>query len=196
MAARPSTRSAPMRTLAVVALLAASCTKHASNSESRVPSSFSASPTLSSSVTSSASESASASPSGDASQTILVIPDLGSVSWVCRDTADPLVPAFSTTFRQANVATETVSYSVGGVAAPVRTLQPGESRSTPFTKAGTTPLTPTASTHNLTIIWHVLMIQEPFNTKATITITLGPAYTFGCFNPSVSFSRVRLSHAT
>jgi hypothetical protein len=125
-----------------------------------------------------------------------VIPDLGSVSWVCRDTADPLVPAFSTTY-QAFGATEKVSYSVAGVSAPVTTLQPGEgSRSTPFTKAGTTPLTPTAATHDLTVVWNIFQIKEPFNTRATITITLGPAYTFGCFNPSVTFSRVRLSHAT
>jgi len=114
-------------------------------------------------------------------ETVIVLPDLGSVSWTCRGEAGQ-PPTFRTTLRATN-ATEKVSYSLG--ATPLtspKTLQPGQQLSTPFTKE---------TRHE----WRVEQSIEPYVSTATISIDLRPDPADACFNPKVTVSRVRVSNS-
>jgi len=124
----------------------------------------------------------SASPvSNDArnSETVVDLPTIGSVSWTCKG-GKPL--RFSTTFLAANAATERVSYSIDGAALVSKTLQPGQHLSTPFTGA---------TSH----VWTVEQRIDPWNTYATISVGMSPDPVFGCINPTVTVSRVRVDNA-
>jgi hypothetical protein len=114
-------------------------------------------------------------------ETVIVFPDLGSVSWTCRGEAGQ-PPTFRTTFRAMN-ATEKVSYSLDGIPpGPPTTLQPGQQLSTPFTE----------QTHHQ---WRVEQSIEPYVSTATISIDLRPDPAVACFNPKVTVSRVRVSNS-
>ena len=114
-------------------------------------------------------------------ETVIVLPDLGSVSWTCRgEPGQP--PTFRTTFTALN-ATEKVSYSLGG-APPIspKTMQPGQQLATPFTD----------ETHHE---WRVEQPIEPYDSTATISLDLRPDPVVACFNPTVTVSRMRVSNA-
>jgi hypothetical protein len=114
-------------------------------------------------------------------ETVIVLPDLGSVSWTCRGEAGQS-PTFRTTFRAMN-ATEKVSYSLDGIPpGPPKTLQPGRQLSTPFTE----------QTHHQ---WRVEQSIEPYASTATISIVLRSDPVVACFNPKVTVSRVRVSNS-
>jgi hypothetical protein len=113
---------------------------------------------------------------------IVALPDLGSVGWNCKGSADDPVPTLSTTFT-ATGATLTAEYSLDGRAGRSRTLQPGQYLSTPFTNS---------RRH----VWTIKQPIDPYNTTATITVTMRPDQVFGCFNPTVTVSRVRVSNAS
>jgi hypothetical protein len=114
-------------------------------------------------------------------ETVIVLPDLGSVSWTCRgDAGQP--PTFRTTFSAVK-ATEKVSYSLGATPpTSPKTLQPAQKLSTPFTE----------QTHHQ---WRVEQSIEPYVSTATISIDLRPDPAFACFNPKVTVSRVRVSNS-
>ena len=114
-------------------------------------------------------------------ETVIVLPELGSVSWTCRGEAGQS-RTFRTTFTGMN-ATEKVSYSLGA-APPISqmTLQPGQHLSTPFT----------AETH---YEWRVEQSIEPYVSTATISIDLRSDPVVACFNPTVTVSRVRVSNS-
>jgi hypothetical protein len=112
-------------------------------------------------------------------ETVIDLPTIGSVSWTCKG-ENPV--KFSTTFLADNsTPTETVSYSLDGARAVSKTLQPGQHLSTPFT----------ATTSH---VWTVNQPIDPWNTHATITVALSPDNVFGCVNPSVTVSRVRVNN--
>jgi hypothetical protein len=114
-------------------------------------------------------------------ETVIVLPDLGSVSWTCRGEAGQ-PPTFRTTFTAMN-ATEKVSYSLDGIPpGPPTTLQPEQRLSTPFTE----------ETHHQ---WRVEQSIEPYVSTATISIDLRPDPASACFNPKVTVSRVRVSNS-
>jgi hypothetical protein len=114
-------------------------------------------------------------------ETVIVLPDLGSVSWTCRGEAGQ-PPTFRTTFRATN-ATEKVSYSLGGTPpTSPKTLQPGQQLSTPFTE----------ETHHE---WRVEQSIEPYVSTATISIDLRSDPSVACFNPKVAVSRTRVSNS-
>jgi hypothetical protein len=114
-------------------------------------------------------------------ETVIVLPDLGSVSWTCRGEAGQ-PPTFRTTFR-ATDATEKVSYSLDGIPhRPPTTLQPGQQLSTPFTE----------QTHHQ---WRVEQSIEPYASTATISIDLRSDPAVACFNPEVTVSRTRVSNS-
>jgi hypothetical protein len=114
-------------------------------------------------------------------ETVIVLPDLGSVSWTCRGEAGQ-PRTFRTTFSAMN-ATEKVSYSLGGTPSTLpKTLQPGQRSSTPFTK----------ETHHE---WRVEQSIEPYVSTATISIDLRSDPVVACFNPTVTVSRVRVSNS-
>jgi len=110
-------------------------------------------------------------------ETVIVLPDLGSVAWSCRGTPR----TFMTAFTAVN-ATEKVAYALDGGSPVSKTLQPGARVSTPFTEA----------THH---VWTVEQPIEPYDSTATITVVLKPDPVYGCFNPIVMVSRVRVSNA-
>jgi hypothetical protein len=114
-------------------------------------------------------------------ETVIALPDLGSVTWTCKDGPTPSEVLFSTMFT-ASRATETVGYSLGGAAAVSKRLEPGQAFSTPFTPATSQ-------------VWTVDQPVEPWDSKATITVVLKPDPVVGCFNPTVTVSRVRVSNA-
>ena len=111
-------------------------------------------------------------------ETVVDLPTIGSVSWTCKG-GQPL--KFSTTFLAANAATERVSYSLDGAALVSKTLQPGQHLSTPVTGA---------TSH----VWTVEQRIDPWNTYATITVGMSPDPVFGCINPTVTVSRVRVDN--
>lgn len=113
-------------------------------------------------------------------ETVVVLPDLGSVSWTCRGEAGQ-PPTFRTTFSAMN-ATEKVSYSLGAPPISPKTLQPGQRLSTPFTE----------ETHHE---WRVEQSIEPYVSTATISIDLRSDPVVACFNPTVTVSRVRVSNS-
>ena len=114
-------------------------------------------------------------------ETVVVLPDLGSVSWTCRGEAGQ-PRTFRTTFSAVN-ATEKVSYSLGGTPSTLpQTLQPGRQLSTPFTE----------ETHHE---WRVEQSIEPYVSTATISIELRSDPVVACFNPTVTVSRVRVSNS-
>jgi hypothetical protein len=114
-------------------------------------------------------------------QTVVVLPDLGRVSWTCRGEAGQ-PPTFRTTFSAMN-ATEKGSYSLGATP-PIspETVQPGQQLSTPFT----------GQTHHG---WRVEQSIEPYVSTATISIDLRSDPVVACFNPTVTVSRVRVSNS-
>jgi hypothetical protein len=114
-------------------------------------------------------------------ETVIVLPDLGSVSWTCRGKAGQ-PPTFRTTFTAMN-ATEKVSYSLDGIPpGPPTTLQPGQQLSSPFTE----------QTHHQ---WRVEQSTEPYVSTATVSIDLRSDPVVACFNPTVTVSRVRVSNS-
>jgi hypothetical protein len=114
-------------------------------------------------------------------ETVVVLPDLGRVSWTCRGEAGQ-PPTFRTTFIAMN-ATEKVSYSLGATPpTSPETLQPGQQLSTPFT----------GQTHHG---WRVEQSIEPYVSTATISIDLRSDPVVACFNPTVTVSRVRVSNS-
>jgi hypothetical protein len=114
-------------------------------------------------------------------ETVVVLPDLGSVSWTCRGEAGQ-PRTFRTTFSAMN-ATEKVSYSLGGTPPTLpKTLQPGQRLSTPFTE----------ETHHE---WRAEQSIEPYVSTATISIDLRSDPVVACFNPTVTVSRVRVSNS-
>jgi hypothetical protein len=123
-----------------------------------------------------------ATPDSRGLEEIVSLPDLGSVGWDCKDSADKTIPIFSTTFT-ATMATETASYSIEGHARVSKTLQGGQHLSTPFTGA---------TRH----VWTIEQPIDPYNTTARIVVNMRPDRVFGCFNPTVSVWRVRRSNAS
>ena len=114
-------------------------------------------------------------------ETVVVLPDLGSVSWTCRGEAGQ-PRTFRTTFSAMN-ATEKVSYWLGATPPKLpKTLQPGQQLSTPFTE----------QTHHQ---WRVEQSIEPYVSTATISIDLRSDPVVACFNPTVTVSRVRVSNS-
>ena len=114
-------------------------------------------------------------------ETVIVLPDLGSVSWTCRGEAGQ-APTFRTIFTAMN-ATEKVSYSLGETPpTSPKTLQPGQQLATPFTE----------ETHHE---WRVEQRIEPYDSTATISVDLRTDRVVACFNPIVTVSRVRVSNA-
>jgi len=114
-------------------------------------------------------------------ETVVVLPDLGRVSWTCRGEAGQ-PPTFRTTFSAMN-ATEKVSYSLDGIPpGPPTTLQPGQQLSTPFTE----------QTHHQ---WRVEQSTEPYVSMATVSIDLRSDPVVACFIPTVTVSRVRVSNS-
>jgi hypothetical protein len=114
-------------------------------------------------------------------ETVVVLPDLGSVSWTCRGEAGQ-PRTFRTTFTAMN-ATEKVSYSLGATPPTLpKTLQPGQQLSTPFTE----------ETHHE---WRAEQSIEPYVSTATISIDLRSDPVVACFNPTVTVSRVRVSNS-
>lgn len=111
---------------------------------------------------------------------MVVLPDLGSVSWTCRGEAGQ-PPTLRTTFSAMN-ATEKVSYSLGPLPISPKTLQPGQQLSMPFTE----------KTHHE---WRVEQSIEPYVSTATISIDLRSDPVVACFNPTVTVSRVRVSNS-
>jgi hypothetical protein len=112
---------------------------------------------------------------------VVALRNIGSVSWTCKGSADDPVPTFSTTFK-AMGATETVSYSFAGHPTVSKTLQGGQHLTTPFT-------------HAARHLWTVEQPIDPYNTTVRITVVMRPDHVFGCFNPVVTVSRVRVSNA-
>jgi hypothetical protein len=114
-------------------------------------------------------------------ETVIVLPDLGSVSWTCRGEAGQS-PTFRTRLTAMN-ATEKVSYSLGATPpTSPKTLQPGQHLATPFTE----------ETHHE---WRVEQSIEPYDSMATISIDLRSDPVVACFNPTVTVSRLRVSNS-
>lgn len=168
--------------LLAIAHGATGCTKEATT-HSVTPSTTTAtvSPASASTASSTPSPATNIERSAKDPETVIVLPDLGGVAWTCRRGAGKST-LFRTTFTAMN-ATEAVGYSLQGIPALSKTLQPGQHFSTPFTKA----------THH---VWTVGQPVDPYDSTATITILLRPDPVYACFNPTVTVSRMRVSNAS